>query len=55
MSNKPADFIRLSQQARPGQGITTSGYPEPDVLPVARHFRDLETDTIHRMNARQNP
>jgi len=48
---KPADFIRLPQQAQPGQGISTGGYPELDALPVMRYFRNRITDTIHRMDA----
>jgi len=51
MSNKPADFIGLSQQAQAGQGITTGGYPKFDLLPVMENFRNKITNPVDGMDA----
>ncbi len=51
MRNKPADFIHLPQQTPAGQGITPSGYPELDILPVVRYFRNKITNPVDGMNA----
>ncbi len=50
-----ADFVRLSQQTEAGQGVTTSGDAELNILPIMRHFRDQKTDPVHSMDAGENP